>query len=159
MTTVIILAATVLLFVLAFVTKRRFGALGLGLAAGAVISNSWSNNLASFFAHHGIVASGLSAISIATIVLTLAPALLLLLGGPTYKKPLSAILGGVGFALLGLLLVLGQINAQLSANGSLHNILSFLNTYQSGLVAIGVAIAVVDMFLARTPKHSKRFNH
>ena len=45
MALVIILGIAVVLFILAFLTKRRFGVLGLGLAAGVVLSQLWAVTL------------------------------------------------------------------------------------------------------------------
>lgn len=160
MATLILAAIAVALFALAFLTKRRFGVLGLGLSAGALLSGSWSGQVATFFTQQGITISGFSTQALAVCLLTLAPALLLLIGGPTYSKKMLALVGSAGFALLGLLLVLGSITPLTNAPTNVQNILDLATTYQPGLVALGVALAVIDMFLARSPgkfsrKHDK----
>ncbi len=149
MATLILIAVTAILFILAFATKRRFGVLGLGLAAGAVLAGSWSVLLGDFLASNHLFVTGITETNLAAVLLIIAPALVLLLGGPTYKKPLAGLLGAAGFALLGLLLTLGSIQDSIVATGTLKQVLIFANQYQPGLVAVGVTIAVIDMFMAR----------
>lgn len=159
MTTLILAGIAGLLFALAFVTKRRFGVLGLGLSAGALLSGTWSTQLASFLSSQHIRTGDFSSQIIAVCLLTLAPALLLLVGGPTYNKKMLALIGSAGFALLGSLLVLGPISPLINAPSNVQNILNLAAKYQPGLVALGVALAVIDMFLARSPgKFGRRHN-
>jgi hypothetical protein len=159
MTTLILAGIAGLLFALAFVTKRRFGVLGLGLSAGALLSGTWSTQVASFLESQHIQANGFSSQVIAVCLLTLAPALLLLIGGPTYHKKLLALVGSIGFALLGILLVLGPISPLINAPSNIQHILDLAAKYQPGLVALGVALAVIDMFLARSPSKFGRGRH
>lgn len=159
MTTLILAGIAGLLFALAFVTKRRFGVLGLGLSAGALLSGTWSPQVANFLESQHIQTSDFSVQIIAVCLLTLAPALLLLIGGPTYHKKMLALIGSLGFALLGILLVLGPISPLIDAPSNVQNVLELAAKYQPGLVALGVALAVVDMFLARSPGRFGRGRH
>src|ERR1700738_1924946 len=94
----------VALFAMAYITKRRFGALGLALTAGSVLSAHATPMLTSFLLQHGITTAQLPLDSVGAVGLTIAPAAALLFVGPTYKKMVLRVLGAAGFALLALTL-------------------------------------------------------
>lgn len=155
----IIIGVAVALFLLAFLTKRRFGVLGLGLAAGALLANSWTTWLADALTAQGIAIDGFSNHNLAAIILIIAPALILLGGGPKYHKPMAAVIGGLGFAVMGFLLTLSLLQGSINTTDqATKQLIAFTSQYQSGLVALGVVIAVIDMFLAQGKKsgHGKK---
>lgn len=161
MTLVIIIVLMLALFGLAYGTKRRFGVLGLGLAAGVLLAQNASNFVSDLFRSFVIPVAPLTNDTAAIVVLTLLPALLLLIGGPKYflKKP--AIIGSIAFALLGTLLILGPLTTALpTSDPAVNTSLDFIADYQSLIVATSIAIAVVDTVLLHSTKSSsKRSKH
>ena len=157
MTLVIIVAIALALFGLAFVTKRRFGVLGLGLAAGAILAQSWSREAAHWLSDNHIPVQPLSHFTASTLLLILLPALLLLIGGPKYTERKYAIIGSACFALLGTMLLIGPLTTDLpTADSSIHVALVFIARWQNVLIAVGIALAIIDMLLAHGPKLPRR---
>lgn len=156
MTLVIILGIAASLFVLAFVTKRRFGVLGLGLAAGVVLSQLWAPTLSGFLRSQGLPVEPLSHLTVAQVLLTLVPALLLLSAGPKYHDRKGALIGSLLFAVLATLFVISPITRDFSVEGDTSPVFDFITTWQNVLVAAGVALAIVDMLLAHGPKLPRR---
>jgi hypothetical protein len=156
MTYAVLIGIVIALFLLAFVTRRRFGILGLGLSAGALLASSFSRQLAAFFETNSIGIEGVSADILARCVLILLPSLLLLLGGPKYTKTIPRIAGSAGYAVMGTLLLFAPLSALIEINGSAtRSALQFVAEYQSGLIALGVAAAVVDTIMMHSPKLRK----
>jgi len=153
MTIVILVAILLALFALAFVTKRRFGVLGLGLAAGVVLQQLLGSGLADILESRNVPIEPLSYNTAAQVFLILAPALILLIGGPKYHDNKGAVIGSLLFAFLATLFVLGPLTKDLpTLDANVKVVLDFIAQWQNILVAGGVAIAVVDMFLAHGPK-------
>lgn len=153
MTLVIIGIILLGFFTLAYVTKRRFGVLGLGLAAGMLLAQHASKTLAEFFVLNSVPVAPFTPLVLATVVLTLLPALLLLIGGPVYSKKLPTIIGAVGFGLLATLLVLGPLTMALpTEDATIRQLLAVIADYESGIITAAIAVAVVDTIL----QHSKK---
>lgn len=161
MTLVIIVVIILALFGLAFVTKRRFGVLGLGLAAGAILAQSWGREVAHWLESSHVPVQPLSYFTAATVLLILLPPLLLLIGGPKYNERKYAIIGSACFALLGTMLLIGPLTTDLPmADNNIRSVLVFVARWQNVLIACGIALAIIDTLLAHGPKlpgrkHSK----
>lgn len=140
------------LFILAFLTKRRFGVLGLALCAGALLSDTLARSLAPLLSKQNIVLPPLSDVALAAIILTLLPSALLLLGGPKYLSKRAQLIGAAGYGLFGTLLLLGPLSSALILNSASRDILQNVANYESGLIAVGVAVAVLDMWSVHRPK-------
>lgn len=148
MTLIIILVVLLALFGLAFVTKRRFGVLGLALAAGVVLAQNASVFVAGYIKSQSLSVEPLSYSSVATIALILAPALILLAGGPTYNSKRAATVGAVGFALLGTLFLLGPLTTDLpSTDSAVRNVLNIIARYQNIIVICALVLALIDTYM------------
>ncbi len=148
MTLVIIVVILLALFGLAFSTKRRFGVLGLALAAGVVLSQNASKHVADVLESFVMPVEPFTYGAAATMLLTLTPALILLAGGPTYRDKKSALIGATGFALLGTFFVLGPLTTALPTTGStIHDILVILAQWQNVIVVVALMLALVDTFM------------
>ncbi len=146
---IILLAA---LFALAYFTKRRFGVLGLALCAGSLLSNSWSSTLTPWLQQQGVTLIVPPLSAVVSVILILAPAVLLLFSGPAYEKTLPRIGGAIIFALLAFVLMLNPLGLALVFDDLSLQIYSFLSLYSSYLIVIGVALALADILITRTPK-------
>lgn len=155
MALVIILGIAVALFVLAFTTKRRFGVLGLGIAAGVVLSQLWAVTLANVLEAQGVSVSPLSYSTVAQVAIVLIPALLLLIAGPKYTQAKWAFVGSLAFALLGTLFVIAPITRDFAVAGDTSPVFDFITNWQNVIVALGVIFAVGDMLLAHGPRLSR----
>lgn len=153
------LIAAILLFALlfgsAFITKRRFGVLGLALCAGTLLSFNWSDTLTPFLEKQGIVLITPPLSALVQIGLTLAPPFLLFFSGPTYTKMLGRIVGAFGFALLAVTFLVDILASILVLDPVSSGFFQFLHDHKSVLVVAGIIAAVVDVLLTRKPKGHK----
>lgn len=157
MTLVIIFAIALALFGLAFVTKRRFGVLGLGLAAGTILAQGWGREVAQWLQGSHVPVQPLSHFTAASVLLILLPPLLLLIGGPKYNERKYAIIGAVCFGLLGTMLLLGPLTTDLpTLDTNIRSVLVFIARWQNVLIAVGIALAIIDTLLTHGPKFPGR---
>ncbi len=158
---IIIGAIAATLFVLAFVTKRRFGVLGLGLCAGALLSTTLDGQLSSFLQSQNIALQPLTDAALAAIILTLLPSLLLLLGGPKYVTKRGQLLGAAGYSLLGVLLLLGPVSGALMLDSQARDVMQNIARLEPWLITAGVVLAVLDTMAAHGSKlpHSGKKHH
>ncbi|MGK2896141.1 MAG: hypothetical protein ACSLEY_00865 [Candidatus Saccharimonadales bacterium] len=147
----------ILLFALAYFTRRRFGVLGLALAAGAMLSDLWAQKLTPIIASTGfsIVIPPLA--TIVSVLLVLLPAILLLFSGPSYHKKGEQLLGASLFALLALALLIEPLGSALVLQGQSRVIYEWLIENRVYLVTLGLVTALTDLLFARTP--SKPLRH
>ncbi len=144
------------LFVLAYFTRRRFGVLGLALAAGAMLSTLWVGDLTPVIANAGVVLIKPPLHSVVAAGLILLPAVLLLFSGPTYKSSMQRIIGAIAFALLATALLLEPLGAALGIDGQAQSIYDTLVKYHTYIVTVALAYAVFDLLLTKTPRHRRK---
>ena len=153
MTLVILAVILFFIFCASFLSKLRFGTLGLGLAAGALLASKSSRDVAMVLQQNDVSLFDFSSVSLAAMILTLLPALILLVSGPTYESKKMAFLGSLGFALMGTMLLLGPIsNDLLITDVNTSMIFNFTATYENILIAGGVVLAVIDSWLTHNFK-------
>lgn len=159
MTVIVSLVIALALFGLAFLSRRRFGVLGLALTAGALLASQMTKDLSKLIAQHDIPVEPLSAISAASIFLTLLPALILLLSGPSYKKRKQAITGAVAFTIMAMLLILGPLTSSLPPDQLMDPLVRWVAEYSSLLLAVAIGAAVTDVWMIHnlpTPDETKK---
>jgi hypothetical protein len=145
----------VTLFFVAYATKRRFGALGLALCAGALVSNSWTSTLTPLLEQQGIVLVSPPLSVVVSVVLTILPASLLLFGGPSYNKMLGRVGGALAFALFGFVLVMDSLGTSVVFDDISLTIYRTLTNFSTIIIAVGIGLAVADILLTRMPKHRR----
>lgn len=145
----------VVLVVLAFVSKRRFGLLGLALAAGAILSGLWSQEAGLMVSSVGLIPNGPLADSLALSLVVLMPALVLLFHSNKYHKMIPRVFGSLCFGLLALAFLINPLSNYFNMN-SLENIKSV----QPIVISFGLVIAIIDVFLGKSSeKSSKKSKH
>lgn len=145
----------VALFALAYITKRRFGVLGLALAAGAVLSANWSTMLTPFLMQHGIHLTSLPLDSVVKVGLIILPPALLLFSGPVYNKMPARVIGSTAFALLALAFCADTLQT-IAAGTTNADILQQLHDNQSFIIVAGLLGALVDVLLSGKAKSKER---
>jgi hypothetical protein len=140
------------LFAFSFFTKRRFGVLGLGLAAGALLSAHWASTLTPFIENQGIVLVAPPLSTVVQTALILLPPLLLFMSGPSYEGLRWRLLGSIVFTILAFTFLLEPIGVAVSLEGAGLEVYSFFAKYQSLLIVAGVIAAITDVLLTRKPK-------
>jgi len=152
---VIFVIIIALLFATAFFTKRRFGVLGLALTAGAMLSTLWVGDLTPIIAKAGIIIVKPPLESIVAATLTLAPALLLLTSGPTYKASHHRIAGAAAFAVLATMLLLEPLGSALVIEGVGKQVYDFVTDWRVVIITACLVYAVVDLLMTKTPRHKE----
>lgn len=158
---IIIGIAALALFALAYVTKRRFGVLGLALAAGYVLSRLWEQDIPLLVDRIGIEFEAVSSVTVVTLLVILLPSIALLFGGPTYKTKRGRLIGSALYAVLAVVFSLGALEYSLVLMGQGREVFEFLLANQQYILTIALAGAVVDIMHARSSsgsseKHDKK---
>ena len=153
---VIFVIIVVALFVIAFATKRRFGVLGLALAAGAMLSSLWTKELTPLVEQSGVVSITLPPLaSLVAAALVLLPAVLLFFSGPVYKDKESRVIGSLAFAVLALALLLEPLGSALVLQDMGKQIYDFFVENKVYIVTAGLVFALFDILATKTPRHHK----
>ncbi|MNH58543.1 hypothetical protein D3C73_103470 [compost metagenome] len=153
---VIFLIVVVALFVIAFATKRRFGVLGLALAAGAMLSSLWTKELTPLVEQSGVVSITLPPLtSLVAAALVLLPAILLFFSGPIYKDKTHRVLGSLAFAVLALALLLEPLGSALILQDTGKQVYDFFVENRVYIVTAGLVFALFDILATKTPRHHK----
>ena len=153
MTLVILLVLVLSLFAVAFVTKRRFGVLGLGLTAGLVLSQVLTKEMAGFLRYFDFPIGSLTHEAAGSALLILLPALVLLVSGPKYSDNRFAIAGSAAFAVFGAALLLMPLGPVLvTFDHSIQPMLSMIALNSPSITSAGVIAAVADMMHAQSGK-------
>lgn len=148
------------LFLLSFLTKRKFGVLGLGLAAGYLLALNWTGTLTPFIEKQGFTIAVPPLSIVVQSALILAPPLVLLAGGPTYSKLFWRIAGSLAFAALALAFLRASMGASLQLDGAGLTVYNALKQYESLIIVIGLVAAIIDMFFTRkAPSKDKDGKH
>lgn len=137
------------LFVSAFISKRRFGLLGLALAAGATLSNLWSYDAGLVVAATGLLPDGVFTQAAVQSAVVLLPAFLLLFHGYTYKRTLGRIVGSLLFAILALAFLVEPLEYAMPLSGQGADIYTLFKQYKDVVMSIGVSLAVLDLFFTK----------
>jgi hypothetical protein len=148
-----------LLFALAYFTKRRFGVLGLALAAGSMLSELWAVQLTPLVREAGLVVQSPPLITVVSVALVLLPAVFLLFSGPSYHDTGRRMLGAFLFAALAFALLIEPLGSALVLQDEGRTIYEFFSDNRVYIVTIGLIIAVIDLLGAHTARVRKPSTH
>ena len=146
----------VALFLAAYVTKRRFGLLGLALGAGATLSTIWSYDAGLIVGSLGIFQSGPTTTAITLSLIVLLPAVVLLFHGFTYKNFVSRTVGAFLFTALALAFLIQPLGYALTLEGTGGDIYRWLDQYKNLIISVGMILAVVDLFFTKPVRALER---
>ena len=147
----IFIAIAVALFVSSYMHKRRFGLLGLALAAGSLLSGIWGYDAGLIVGALGIPSGPLtSAVTLSIIILL--PAIVLLFHGYTYNTLIGQVFGASLFTLLALAFLIEPLGHVLVLQGFGANVYDWLVGNRMMIIGAGLTIAVIDLFLTK-PAH------
>lgn len=153
-------ALGLVLFGLAFMTRRRFGVLGLALAAGSLLSSMWATPLITMIESMNPALSGIAIAGYVAAALVLLPAVLLLFSGPAYKGTHGRLTGALLFAVFALILISAPLGSALILDDIGRIIYDALQQYQTYIVTVGVALAVLDLLTVHaTGGHQAKPKH
>jgi len=142
----------VALFLGAFLSKRRFGLLGLALTAGATLSAIWSYDAGLVISSTGLVPDGPLTNAVALSLVVLLPAIILLFHGYTYKENAGRVIGSLMFTILALAFLVEPIGFILPLEGITADIYKWLVANKELIISVGVVCAIIDLFFTKPAK-------
>jgi hypothetical protein len=137
------------LFLLAFLSRRRFGQLGLALAAGVLLAGQNYRFIEDIFQILKEYLGGITPSQAAAILLVLAPSLILMLCGRKYSGMKMRILGSLMYTIMAGFAILPFVLGSTDLPSDVKNIIS---TSHTAVISIGIVLAVVDNFMSRHNK-------
>lgn len=146
----------IVLALFAYVTGRRFGVLGLALAAGYVLSKLWETSLAGWAQYLPLESGVIEPVTIVTLAIILLPSVVLLFGGPAYRTKRGRLIGSLLYGLLAVIFSLGAFEYSLVLVGSGRNLFEMLVQYQQYILTIALGVSIIDIMYARTNKGEKQ---
>lgn len=154
--TILLIISFALLAAANFFSKRRFGLLGLGLAAGLTLSNIWTNDASYIVSAAGIVPENM-VISVTTIAIILLPSLVIMMfKGKKYKSMLTRIFGALIYGLVATVFIITPLNA-LASESVNQQLADILMQSKDLIIGVGLVFAVVDLLLpSPAPKQVKK---
>lgn len=160
MNTIVVFAILLVgLFAAVYIPKRRFGVLGLALCGGALLSASWTSTLTPWVESQGVSVVAPPLATIVAALLILLPPALLIFGGPTYSSNVQRTVGSVAFAILALVFLLQPLGDALVFDTAGTQIYSLLHANSNAAIVVGIALALADIMMTRTPHHGKKSAH
>lgn len=152
---------TVAIFVLAFLSNRRFGVLALSLAVGSMLAEFWTKWLGKMIDNLGFGILGLPNAATAALVLLIAPLMLLMFGGPKYHGKLQRIISAVATALLTAALLSQPLSRLEGIGGEDFVVYKFMRDWWQYIATVGLVAGLIDVFLLHSAKssHPKRTKH
>ncbi|MFZ1812098.1 MAG: hypothetical protein WAU02_01065 [Candidatus Saccharimonadales bacterium] len=151
------------LFVVAFMTKRRYGVLAMALAAGSVLSTTAGRIVADSFSANAITFEPYDTDVVVMVLLTLAPVMTMFISGPTYHSKRAALVGAMAIGVVSVCLLLGPLVATWPADSAVsRDVVNMLGKWRNPLIMVGLVAAIIDTFTIHnvTPrKHAKSEKH
>lgn len=151
----IFIIITVVLFAAAFITKRRFGLLGLALAAGSLLSGIWGFDAGLVANLFGLPTGSYTTAGVLAIIVLL-PAGVLLFHGNTYKTMIGRVIGASLFTLLAIAFLVEPLSSILMPQGLGTDVFRWLANNKDMIIGAGLIAAVVDLFLTKPAHHSNK---
>ena len=144
------------LFAATYFTRRRFGVLGLALAAGFILSTLWTADITPLIREAGVELLSPPLTSVVAATLVLLPAIILLFAGPKYSKRVPRVIGSLAFALLAAALLLPSLHSGLVLDANGKQIYDVLNDNRNYIITAAIVYALFDILTIKSPKHSDK---
>jgi hypothetical protein len=155
----IFVALAIALFVGAFISKRRFGLLGLALTAGATLSTIWSYDAGLIVSSTGLVPDGPLTNAVTLSLIVLLPAIVLLFHGYTYKSVFPRVIGSLLFTALALAFLVEPLEYVLPLEGVAADVYRWMIENKEVMISVGVVLAVGDLFFTKPKLIDKDKKH
>ena len=133
------------LFLLAYITRRRFGVLTLALAAGSILSDLWSSQATPYIANLGIVIVRPPLVDVVALILTLVPSLILLFSGPAASNKFQRIGGSIVFAVLAVMLMFEPLENALVIDEFGKQVVGYANSCYEIVVTVCLVLSIIDV--------------
>lgn len=142
-----------ILFLIAFLSRRMVALASLALCAGAVLAKLWTNDLTPIVAQAGIQIISPPLGSLVAVLLTIVPAILILIKSPKAGKKRHGAPSSLVFAVLGVMLTYGAFsNAVILDEQSKDVVLTMLG-YERWILTACIVLAVGEVLALHKPRH------
>lgn len=146
----VLVVTGLVLFGLAFMTKRRFGVLGLALSAGALLSSLWANDLVGIVERSGFSTASITTAGLVSAALVIAPALLLLFSGPSYRSTRGKLIGSLLFTVFASALLIEPLGRSLVLDPAAKTIYDTVASYSQIVISAGIVLSLFDLLAIHT---------
>lgn len=148
------LIVVVVLFLVVYFSKRRFGLLGLALLAGYTLSSLWSYE-------SGILAgvlgfnSSLIGRSVVSLILILIPVVVVLINGYSYNLKILRLIGSFLFIITFMALSVQVIDPIIPSSVSTNGFFKIFEDNNYLIVSFGLILALTDLLMSK-PKVTRK---
>lgn len=154
--TILIPSVAIFLFGLAFIAKRRFGLIGLSLAAGSVLSTIWNTDASLIVSGLGLGQNAPMTNTVTLSTLTLLPSIVLLFSGHSHISKVFRITTAIFYATLATAFLLVPLSNIIDMTGQSADFYNQINSYKSLIIGFGMIFALTDLLATKNPKHDKK---
>ena len=137
-----------ILFAASFFTRRRFGILGLALAAGSILSGFWLYDGGLVAGLFNVPSGPYTTATVSSVIILLPSIALLLFYGGKYKTMVGRIVGSALFAALAIAFMFEPLSRALSLSGPETIVYNWFAANRQIIITLGLVAAVVDVVLA-----------
>ena len=142
-----------ILLLIAFFSGRLVALASLALCAGAVLAKLWTSDLTPLVAQAGVQLITPPLGSIVAVVLTVLPAILVLIKSPKAGHKHHKLVSGLVFAALGTMLTYGAFsNAVVLDEQSKQAVLQIL-AYERWILTACIVMAITEVLMFHKPHH------
>ncbi len=141
---IVLIVIVAILFVFAYLTRRRFGVLGLALCAGYLLSTTWTDTVTPWVEGAGVELYAPPLASVVAAVLVLVPPVLLLFSGPVSHGKWQRLISALAFTLLATAFLLGPLGSSLILHSTSLDVYNFLINNRSAIITIAIIYALYD---------------
>lgn len=139
-----------------FVSRRHIGMPALGLTAGAVLANLWTDSLTPVVAEAGLVIEKPPLHSVVAVVLTLLPALIVMVRSTKAHSLVHQLYSSLVFAALTVMLTYGAFANAVILDDTSRDVVLQLLPYDAAIITACIVLALVDVVYHRKASTSGR---
>lgn len=143
------------LAVIGMMSRRSLGAPTLALAAGALLASYWSDSLTPFVAQAGFVLVQPPLSSIVAVILTLFPALLVMIRSPKATSFLHSLLGSLVFAAFAVVLTYPAFEKAVVMDEGSRGVIGQGVIYFSVVATVCILLSVIEILVYRKKTHTE----
>lgn len=137
------------LFLLFFIGKRHIGMPALGLTAGAVLANLWTDDLTPVVANAGLVLEAPPLDSVVAVALTLLPALIVATRATKAHSLSHQTYSALVFAALATMLTWSAFANAVVLDETSRKIVIQLLPYDAAIITVCIVLALIDVVYHR----------
>lgn len=148
-----------ILFLVAFLSRRLVAVASLALCAGAVLAKLWTNDLTPLVAQAGVHIISPPLGSLIAVVLTIVPAVLVLVKSPKASKKRHGALSSIVFAVLGVMLTYGAFSNAVILDEQSKNVVVNILYYEKWILTACIVLAISEVLAFHKPRHATEEYH